>query len=88
MGDLNAVSSSSSVVEGEVGHLFPAPTSQHNASPVIFVVPTTNNYLSYLGKELLYTEAWIKKLPWYASVPVPINFGTDPDPDLRIHTSD
>ncbi len=49
-GDLNAVSSSSSVVEGEVGHLFPAPTSQHNASPVIFVVPTTNNYLSYLGK--------------------------------------
>jgi hypothetical protein len=53
-GDLNAVSSSS-VVEGEVGHLFPAPSSQHNASPVIFVVPTTNNYLSYLGtgKELL-----------------------------------
>jgi hypothetical protein len=40
------------VVEGEVGHLFPAPTSQHNASPVIFVVPTTNNYLSYLGKKV------------------------------------
>jgi hypothetical protein len=41
--DVKGMGRTSSLVEGEPGH-------QQTSSPVIFVVPTTTNYLSYLGR--------------------------------------
>jgi hypothetical protein len=53
--DVKGMGRTGSLVEGEPGH-------QQTSSPVIFVVPTTTNYLSYLGRFIF--NKWIQVPPY------------------------